>query len=192
MSGTIDMFLASDQIEKQCLRQGDIVSQIHLLGAVNINSIYYSSLANQPNEYASWSIPNKPTFGDAMVVSHSYEIARENNVKVTSIILVPLRDLHKATARNRIDELIDSNLIDQNNPAASFLKYFYLPPNPALEYSSGAVADFSKIFSIRKQGYDLLLEKKVAQLTKEASSSMALKLALYFYRKGMNLNKAQS
>ena len=41
---------------------------------------------------------------------------------LTSIILAPLRDIHKATAQERIQELIDSNLIDRSNPGASYLK----------------------------------------------------------------------
>ena len=182
MNGKTDMFLSNDDIERTILRQGDIVAGIHLLGAINIKSIHYSSPANNPKALASWNMPSAPKFGNVMVVSHSCEIALENKVKVTSIILAPLRDIHKATAKDRVDELISSNLIDRSNPSATFLKYFYLPPNPALEYTQGAVVDFSKIFSVRNKSYDMLLEKKVAQLSGEASSSMALKLALYFYR----------
>lgn len=179
------MFLDNNEIEKTSLRQGDIINEIHLLGAININNIHYSSPANNPQKHASWNVPNPPIFGNAMVVSHSCEVARENKIKVTSIILAPLRDVHKATAKDRVDELIKSNLIDHSNPTASFLKYFYITPNPALEYEQGAIVDFSKIFSIRNQSYDLLLEKKVAQLTEQSSSSMALKLALYFHRQGL-------
>lgn len=186
-SGKINMFINNNEIEKTSLRQGDIVNKIHLLGAININNIHYSSPANAPQRLASWNVPNSPIFGNAMVVSHSCEIARENKIKVTSIILAPLRDVHKATAKDRVDELIKSNLIDHSNPSASFLKYFYIQPNPALEYSQGAIVDFSKIFSIRNKSYELLLEKKVAQLTEQSSSSMALKLALYFHRQDLHV-----
>ncbi|MHA1280578.1 MAG: hypothetical protein ACTSQ8_25760 [Candidatus Helarchaeota archaeon] len=179
------MFLNEESVERDTLRQGDIVKDVHLLGAINLNGLYYSSPAGNPKELASWNVPNKPNFGNAMIVSHSCEIARENKVKVTSIILAPLRDIHKATAKERIDELIKSNLIDQANPSASFLKYFYIAPNSVLEYTDGAIVDFSKIFSVRNKCYDSLLDKKVVQLTEDASSSMALKLALYFHRKGL-------
>lgn len=185
MSGKIDMFLIEESLEKDTLRQGDIIRDVHLLGAINLNGLHYSSPAGKPRVLASWNVPNKPIFGNAMVVSHSCEIALENKVKVTSIILAPLRDIHKATAKDRIDELISSNFIDHENPSASFLKYFYIDPNPALEYTEGAIVDFSKIFSVRNKCYDSLLEKKVAQLNEDASSSMALKLALYFHRKGL-------
>jgi len=176
------MYLDEDKIERSGLRQGDIISNVHLLGAINLNAILYSSPASSPNQYSSWSVPVPPKFGDAIVLSHSCEIALENKIKVTSIILAPLRDIHAATDRSRVEELIDSNLIDRSHLQASYLKYFYLPPNIVLEYSRGAVADFSKCFSTRKQSYEILLKNKVAQLSEDAISSMALKLALYFHR----------
>jgi hypothetical protein len=179
------MFLAPEDIERHCLRQGDVIRGVHLLGALNINTISYACIANKPGEYTSWGYPNAPVFGDVIVVSHSCEIALENKTKLTSIILAPLRDLNKATSPEKIQELIDSNIIDPENPESSFLKYFYLPPHDELQYEQGAVADFSKIFSVRKQGYNTLLEKKVAQLQEDTVSSMALKLALYFHRKGL-------
>ncbi len=178
------MFLSNDKIEKNSLRQGDIVTKIHLLGAININGIHYSSPAGKPHELASWNVPSVPKIGDAMVLSHSCEIALENDIKITSIILAPLRDIHKATAKDRIDELIRSNLIDRSNPSATFLKYFYIPPYPDLEYTQGAIVDFSKLFSVRNNCYKTILDKKIAQLSEEVSSSMALKLALYFHRRG--------
>jgi hypothetical protein len=176
------MFLVDEQIERGTLCQGDIISQVHLLGAINLSSLLYSSHAGSPTEYSSWSIPAAPKFGDAMVLSHSCEIALENKVKLTSIILAPLREIHKATEPERVQELINSNLIDRDDPNPSFLKYFYVPPNPKLQYSDGAVVDFSKLFSVRKQSYNTLLEKKIAQLSEDAIASMALKLALYFRR----------
>jgi hypothetical protein len=178
------MYLHDEQIEHGTLRQGDIISQLHLLGAININNIYYSSPAVNPEEYLSWSVPTTPKIGDAMVLSHSCEVAVENKIKVTSIILAPLRDIHKATAPEQVQELIDSNLIDKTKPQASFLKYFYVEPNPKLKYDSGAVVDFSKLFSVRNQAYNTLLEKKIVQLSNDAIESMALKLALYFHRTG--------
>lgn len=179
------MFLDEEKIDRGILRQGDIISQIHLLGAINLNSINYSSPAIGSDEYISWLIPAAPKFGDAMVLSHSCEISLENRVKLTSIILAPLRDIHKATDPERIQELINSNLIDQGNPRPSFLKYFYIFPNAKLEYSNGSVVDFSKLFSVRNQSYNALLEKKIAQLSEDAIASMALKLALYFHRTGV-------
>jgi hypothetical protein len=184
MNGKINMFLDDEQIERGTLRQGDIISQIHLLGAINFNSILYSSTAVTPKEYSSWSVPAAPKFGDAMVLSHSCEIALENKVKLTSIILAPLRDIHKATDKERVQELIDSNLIDQLHSRATFLKYFYVIANQKLEYSTGAVVDFSKLFSVRNQSYNALLEKKITQLSEETVVSMALKLSLYFHRTG--------
>ncbi len=179
------MYLADDRIEKGALRQGDIVSEIHLLGVINLSSIQYTAAAESVP--VRWSIPAAPN-GDAMVLSHSCEIDPQNQMKVTSIILAPLRDLHKATAPEKIQELIDSNEIDRTGPQASYLKYFYLPPNEKLEFKNGAIVDFSKCFSLRRQSYETLIDNKVVQLTNDAVASMALKLALYFHRSNLTQN----
>jgi hypothetical protein len=176
------MFLDNENIEKAHLRQGDIISKIHILGALNLNGIHYSAIAGQPDKYTSWGVQAIPKFSDAIILSHNCEIDIENRIKLTGIILAPLRDVHKATDEKRKNELIESNLIDQSEPKASFLKYFYIRPNSDLEYKDGAIADFSKCFSVRKNSYQSLLENKVTQLTPEATNSMALKLALYFHR----------
>ena len=177
------MFLDDELIEHDTLRQGDIVSDVHLLGVINSMGIQYSSQAGRLEEFISWSVPAAPKFGDAMVLSHSCEVDRENTIKVTSIILAPLRNINTATDKNRIKELIESNLIDQTETNASFLKYFYVGPNSQLEYGDGAVVDFSKCFSVRNKCYDIFLANKKIQLAEDAVASMALKLALYFYRK---------
>ncbi len=63
------MYLDNDGIEKGVLRQGDIVAEVHLLGAINSNSIQYTSTATaEENQYVGWSIPSPPNYGDAMVL----------------------------------------------------------------------------------------------------------------------------
>ncbi len=181
MAGMIEMYLPADQFEDKVLRQGDIIRQVHLCGAINLASVLYSVTANS-QDAASWTVPLPPKRGDAIVLSHSCEIAPENGVKLTSIILAPIRDINTATRPEKIEELIKSNLIDQAKVDASYLKYFYLPPNPLLEHAVGAIADFSKCFSLRKQCYQSLLDNKVIQLTPQAQCEMSLKLALYFHR----------
>ena len=173
------MYVSSGELENEVLRQGDILSQIHILGAINLNAIQYMTNNNQ--EKLGWNISNPPRYADVMVLSHSCEIAIENNVKLTSIILAPLRDIHTATNKEKIDDLIQSNEIDETTQA-SYLKYFYIPPNDLLQYKKGSIVDFSKCFSVRKNSYDLLLKRKRIQLKPEATLKMAKKLALYFYR----------
>ena len=165
------------------LYQGDIIKDIHILGAINLHSILYSTRDYTSIEkITSWHIPNEPTIGHVIVLSHSCEISLENVVKVTGIILAPLRDLNKATSKDKIRELISSNLIDQSQPSGSFLKYFYLEPNGNIPHDNGSVADFSKCFSVRKQSIDRLVQKKILQVKEEIRASMSLKLALYFHR----------
>ncbi len=179
------MYLDDESIERGVLRQGDIIADVHLLGAININSIQYTSIAgSEPNQFVSWLIPTSPKYGDAMVLSHSCEIDPENTIKLTSIILAPLRDINTATAPDKIQDLIESNEIGRTESQASYLKYFYVYPNENLKFHNGAIVDFSKCFSLRRQSYNILRSNKIAQLNSKATSSMALKLALFYHRNG--------
>jgi len=182
MSGAIEMYIAGHQVARDSLVQGDILRDIHILGALCYQEILIATPSTGEAKPLSWSVPKEPIRGDALVLSHSCEIAVENGVKLTSVILAPLRDVSKATAPAKVQELVESNLIDQSGAHSSFLKYFYLDPHAQLVYAKGAVADFSKLFSVRKTSYDYLLSRKVLQLTDEVRFSMSLKLALYFHR----------
>ncbi len=176
------MYLPDTEIEIDALRQGDIVTNIQILGAINLNSVKYTSSIQTPDKTDSWTVAAPPTIGDAMVLSHSCEIAKENGVKLTSIILAPLRDVSSATAPEKVTELIESNIINPSNPSATYLKYFYIESHPDMQYRNGAVVDFSKCFSLRKQNLDYLIDHKKAQLELSLVNSMSLKFALYFHR----------
>jgi hypothetical protein len=167
------MFLPDAEIERNTLRQGDILRAVHLQGIHLVN--------DQANKSMGWTVPKAPEFGDVAVLSHSCEIDLLNNVKLTSIILAPVRDLHSATDQAKRQELIDSNIITPGT-AGSYLKYFYLAAHEKLEHKAGAVIDFSKCFSVRKNSYDYLLQRKTLQMQPEIAKAMALKLALYFHR----------
>lgn len=174
------MYLLDHEIERDCLRQGDIVSQVPIIGALNIQAINYSQDA-RGNE-TGWHFNNPMARTSAMVISHSCEIDPSNGVKLTSVILAPLRDVDKASRPEHVQLIRESNLVTPDTQA-SFLKYFFVEPNDHLEFRNGAVVDFSKCFSVRNQAYGFLVENKVLQLTSEIQSAMALKLALFFYRK---------
>jgi len=181
-SGVIELFVDPDQLDSTALLQGDVVAGIQILGAINIQNISHLTPGAGAGEVQGWTVLQKPKIAHAAVLSHSCEIDRRNNIKVTSVILAPLRDINSATSPDKIQEVIDSNLIDQSVPGASYLKYFYLPAAEGNPYAAGAVVDFSKCFSVRNQAYDYLLEKKVLQLRDDVRRSMSLKLALYFHR----------
>ncbi len=173
------MYLEPADVDKGSLYQGDILVDVQLFGTITLASITYTT-DNQGNR-TGWIVPQKPDFGVAMVLSHSCEIDRANVVKVTSIILAPLRDINKVTKPERIAELINSNDVGPTTDF-SYLKYYYVPELADVGLPDGAVVDFSKCFSIRNRSYDLLLQKKRAQLTEQSANSMARKLALYLYR----------
>ncbi len=175
------MYLAASGLEGSTLRQGDIVGDMHLLGALNPRAWVYHVKEGDKESRFGWTCNNSPEFGDVMVLSHSCEIDRQNTTKLTSIILAPLRNINSATHPDKVQELIDSNIIEPDS-TASFLKYFFLSPNEVLQFPDGAIADFSKCFSIRQNYYDELLKRKKLQLEASIVEKMALKLALYFSR----------
>jgi hypothetical protein len=179
----MSMFEAPEGSDFSTLLQGDILTDVQFLGALNYGSIHHHVPATG-GESTSWTVAKPPEFGVAMVLSHSCEVAKENGVKLTSIILAPMRDISGATPAGKLQELIASNLIDQLDDAgASYLKYFYLEAHEKLpQHAMGSVVDFSKCFSVRKNSYDFLLSKKVLQLNAAMRFSMSLKLALYFKR----------
>ena len=179
MEWMIKMYMNSNEIERDVLRQGDIISNTQMLGAINLRGITF--LNNNKNEKVGWQCNSKPIFGYAMVLSHSCEIAPENNVKLTSIILAPIRDIDKATDPSKIEDLKKSNILTHETKY-SFLKYFFLEPTPKIDFSNGSIVDFSKIYSLRKESYDDVLSKKILQLRDTVVENISLKLAVYFYR----------
>ncbi len=174
------MYCEAGEYDAGVLKQGDILSKIHLLGAININAIAYAYSTPMADKCVGWQINNEPKFGDAIVLSHSCELDPLNEVKLTSIILAPLRDINTATPKDKIDALKSSNIVTEN--IESFLKFFCLNPNEKLEFKEGAVVDFSLCFSLRKNNYEYLTSKKILQLKSATAKDMARKLALFFSR----------
>jgi hypothetical protein len=175
------VYLDPGSTETDTLRQGDIIRDVELVGAFNLNTIQRT--LNSDDEVVRWSMPSPLKKSLTMILSNSCEIALENDIKVTSIILAPIRGINEATSPDKIQEVIESNIIDPRNPRPSFLKYFYLVPHKKLGFADGGIVDFSKLFSVHKTSYDRLRERKILQLRPEIASQMAYKLALYFFRR---------
>ncbi len=144
------MYLLESDIEHDILRQGDIISEIQYFGSINLNNILHHQ--NVSGNIESWGFKNKPVFGPAVILSHSCELDPSNGIKLTSIILCPLRDINKATSPDKVEELRNTNIITSETEA-TYLKYFYLRPHSYLPFTDGAIADFSKCFSIHKSMY---------------------------------------
>lgn len=173
------MYLQEESVQTDKLRQGDIIKDIHAVGVINLNSV--SFISDEQGNKKGWTVLDQPIITYVMVLSHSCEIDPDNAIKLTSIILAPLRDINSATKPEKIEELKSSNIITPEIHR-SYFKYFCIDPHPKLPYENGAVVDFSKCFSLRKHCYPLLVKNKVVQLKSEIADSMALKCALYFKR----------
>ena len=176
------MYLENSILEKNELRQGDIIGNIHLLGVLNIDSILYQT--NKDGAPTGWQIPAQQKFGPVAILSHSCEISLENKLKITSIILAPIRDVNSASEKSKVKQLIETNKIVLGTPA-SFLKYFYLEPTDKLPFQEGSVVDFSKCFSVKNDNYETILKNKIIQLNSETTNDFSLKMALYYHRNNM-------
>jgi hypothetical protein len=176
------VFVDDGEVEKTTLRQGDVATDIHWVGTVCFKQITIPSGVVDDEKPKRWSVSNELERGPVAIISHCCELDRTNGVKLTSIILAPIRDVAKATSPNKIQELIDSNIISRSGMTYSYLKYFYVPPTPKLPFDRGGVIDISKIFSVRKTSYDVVLDRKILQMTELGRDAFALKVGLYFYR----------
>jgi len=74
------MYKDSHETENNVLRQGDIVSNTQLLGAINLRGVTF--INDHKNENVGWQCNSKPLFGYAMVLSHSCEIAPDNGLSL--------------------------------------------------------------------------------------------------------------
>jgi len=175
-------YVGPGDLETGSLRQGDILSDVQLVAAINYNLVTHHQPANPKATPTAWTVAAAPERGFAAVLSHCCELDKSNTVKLTSVVLAPVRDVSKATKKDKLQDLISSNILDPTAPSPSFLKYFYLDPHNLLGFQLGAYIDFSKLFSVHKNTYDELLGKKILQLTEDARQGMALKLGAYFYR----------
>jgi hypothetical protein len=173
------MYKDEMDFEKDALRQGDIIEDTQIFGAINLKSITF--INNARSEYEGWQCKAKPIFSYAMVLSHSCELDPANGVKLTSIILAPLRDIDTATDKEKIDDLKNSNLLRPER-TYSYLKYFFLDPHPKMSFSNGSVVDFSKTYSLKKDSYREILGHKIIQLQDTVVEDIALKYSAYFYR----------
>lgn len=175
------MFLSKEESDFTSLRQGDILKDIVLFGAINRNNVLYMAQpGTDSNDF--WMYKERPENGYVMVLSHCCELDRTNGMKVTSIIVAPLRDINKASRPEKVQEIINTNIIDRESPTKSFLKYFFLNPDTSIPHINGSVVDFSKVFSFKNNSYDYLLENKILQLNDEYREHMSFKLGLFFYR----------
>lgn len=178
------MFVPAEQAELNRLKQGDIVADVPLLAALNPGAIHILNTAT--GEGAGWQVPNKLEFGLAAVLSHSCEIAVENGVKLTSIVLSPLRSAASASSPEKLELLKSTNFIE--GAEASFLKYFYLPgAAPLPDAPGGYVVDFSKCFSLRKNYLETLIKKKICEMDAATRDQFSLKLAVFFSRQGAKI-----
>jgi hypothetical protein len=173
------MYKNEADFEKEVLRQGDIIGNTQIFGAINLKSITF--INNYKHDPEGWQCKAKPIFSYAIILSHSCELDPANGIKLTSIILAPLRNIDTATEESKLDELKNSNIL-RPGQTYSYLKYFFLEPHPKINFPNGSVIDFSKIYSLKKDSYSEIVSHKLIQLQESAVEDIVLKYSAYFYR----------
>ena len=58
MSGRIEVYLENQDFNGTVLEQGDIIENLHFLGAININAINY--ISDSTGKKVGWSLYNPP------------------------------------------------------------------------------------------------------------------------------------
>lgn len=85
-------FLETASIERDSLRQGDLIREIHLVGSLCFKDVSVPNSVGGGQSQKWWSVHGELPTGPVVVVSYCCEIDRSNAVKLTSIILAPVRD----------------------------------------------------------------------------------------------------
>jgi hypothetical protein len=193
------MYVNAAQMEKDCLRQGDILdaipfpifeSESAMLGKIDHGSgieIPYPKIVVIPREHRSQkdcvTMQMKTRFAPGAVVAHCCELELRNGKCLLPMItiarLVPL----KASIVKEPEKLasLRSNKDPRTSEVTGYLDYFYLS---AHERIGGAewVADFSQITSIPGAEYQYLLRRKVLQLSDRERVKFKIKLVAFLGR----------
>ena len=187
-----DYYAPSGADLSAALMQGDILRDFPALDAVprtrihSVLPVARDNTAPSPNAEALY-LSALPLLRRVAVVSHSCELQPENEAKVVSVLLAPIRDASRAVKPAQRAQLKDGNELRPASAGAeaqaTFGKFFYLPPHADVtEDAEGAVIEFSRTFSLGRDAIEWAIQQRVLRLTNKARTLLGYKLAAFFYR----------
>ena len=192
------MFVEDTGMERDCLRQGDILARIpfplleigklRVLGKINSEaserpypdiSAALSAHRDDPNYFTAQTLM-RLSFG--AVVSHCCELEPRNGKLLlpafTLARLIPVKQGIMAD-REKLASLRDNQ--DPRGPTPGFIDYFYIAPHERIDNKEWMV-DFSQIASLPKSEFPAILQHKVLQMDGRTRVKFKIKIATYLGR----------
>ena len=182
------MFIPPPDIK--VLRQGDIITNV-LFPLLRISDLTLlgKQIASEPISLdgfkLSGSIDNKKYVSgmiklqvtSAIIISQCCDVQLNNGkLEVPNFVLAPLDPVksYPGFKDNAHLEDLKKNELDR------FTNLFYLDPAPPI--SEQSVVNFNRTFCLQKEDYEIVLSRKVLQMTDESRVKFKLKLANHFGR----------
>ncbi len=193
------MFVAAAQMDRKCLRQGDILDAVPfpifevesaVLGRIDHETgiqIPHPKIVPIPREHRSRrdcvTMQVKTRLAPGAVLAHCCELELRNDKCLLPMIAVARLVPVKPSIINDAAKLLSlrANKNPRNPDDSGFLDYFYLPPDNALGGVEWVV-DYSQIASLPGAEYAYLLRRKIAQLLDRERVKFKIKLAVYLGR----------
>jgi len=182
------MFISTP--DTTALRQGDIINNVlfpHL--RISDLTLLGKQIASEPISLdgfkLSGSIDNKKYVSgmiklqvtSAIIISQCCDVQLNNGkLEVPNFVLAPL-DLVKSYPSFKVTADLE---ILKKNELGRFTNLFYLDPTPPI--SEQSVVNFNRTFCLQKEDYEIVLSRKVLQMTDESRVKFKLKLAHHFGR----------
>jgi hypothetical protein len=190
------LYVWDEDIERQCLRQGDILScmpfpiidkEIAVLGRLQDMTTPYPGIQTIPREHRKqpeyFTAQIKMRMSFVSIISHCCEIEiRNGKLMVPSVAvarIVPVKKTISSDSQKLASLKANKDPRLTNDPG--YMDYFYLEPHPLLA-DSAWVVDFAQIASFASSELETLLGRKVLQLQDRERVKFKHKLVAYLGR----------
>jgi hypothetical protein len=192
------MFVADADMDKTCLRQGDILKNV-LYPLVVADEVRFLGIANSsadpvalPWQAEQITLRNSPAWkcqmfarlGLAAVISQCCDIAPKNGriTRQPTIALARLVPVPSGPAKDP-EKLasLQANKYPLNPEDPGYINYFYLPQDERLD-GKDWVIDYGQVLSIPSAEFPGILDRKILQMTDDARIRFKIKLGASFGR----------
>jgi len=193
------VYVSSGDVEKNCLRQGDILDAVPfpiidvdaaILGKFDSDAgmqIPHPKIVTIPREHRTqhdcFTMQVKTRLAPGAVLSHCCELElRNGKCLLPMIALARIMPVKASTAQNAQKLASLRGNKDPRSPQdPGYLDYFYLEAHESLGGIENVV-DFSQVSSIPGSEYSSLINRRVLQLADRERVKFKIKLAAYLGR----------
>lgn len=191
------MFLADADMDRECLRQGDILEGVLFPLLVADSIIFLGIRASASNGLSSglrpkeiehrkspaWTCQLMTRIGYAAVISQCCDIApRHGRINQPTIAFARLVHVPESIGRDETRlKSLRANKYPLNPEDPGFLNYYYVPTCERLG-NQDWIVDYGQVVSVPSSEYPLILSQKVAQMTDDSRIRFKIKLAASYGR----------